>query len=69
MVLDVVQDAVDAVADADVFFEGLDVDIGGAIFERLHEHVGAELDDGSIIAAGEGPPILRLSPPMTASLP
>jgi hypothetical protein len=53
VVFDVVEDAVDAVADADVFFEGLDVDVGRAVFERLHEEVGAEFDDGGIIAIGE----------------
>jgi hypothetical protein len=42
----VVQDAVDAEADAELLLVGLDVDVGGPPLERVHEeHVG-ELDHG-----------------------
>ncbi len=52
VVLNIDQHAVHAVADADVFFQGLDVNVRSFALEGFHQHVGDELDDGRIIVAG-----------------
>ena len=42
----VVEDPVDAEADAELLLVGLDVDVGGAPLERVHEQHVRQLDDG-----------------------
>ena len=43
-----VQDAVDAVADAELLFERLDVDVAGALLDGLGDHGVDEPDDGRL---------------------
>ncbi len=47
----VIENAVDAVAQAQLFFERLDVNIAGAVLDGLDEHQVDELDDGAFLAA------------------
>jgi hypothetical protein len=46
---DVAQDAVGAHADAVVLFVGLEVDVGGALVDRVDQHLLDELDDRGVI--------------------
>ena len=46
---DFVQAAVDAVADAQVVLQRLDVDVGGALVERLADDLVDELDDAGLL--------------------
>ncbi len=55
---DFVQDAVDAVADAEVVFERLDVDVGGALVDGFADDLVDEFDDARLgVVAGD---VLRL---------
>ena len=42
---DFMQNAVDAVAHLELIFEGLDVNVRGAAFERAHEHLVDQAND------------------------
>jgi hypothetical protein len=47
---DVVEDAVDAVADAQFLLVRLDVDVAGALLDRRHQHHVHQLDDRRLLA-------------------
>ena len=53
---DVVEDAVDAVADAQLLLVRLDVDVAGALLNRRHQHDVDEPDDRRLFA------LLRAAP-------
>jgi len=42
------EEAVDAVADAELFFLGLEVDVGALVGDALGDDVGDEADDGGV---------------------